>query len=172
MVSSPGSIIIFVVVSLLLLLSPGVILADFAAAKAMHDRAEYAESYKVFIKLAQNGDKASQYYVARMHHLGEGRVQNKGVAFDWYKLSANQGFARSQNNLGLLYYERGEIDKAVYWYKKAAKQGLPQAKNNLKSLEQMKKRGILPPKPPENRYIAPPSMELKFYRMRDGLNIN
>jgi TPR repeat protein len=53
----------------------------------------------------------------------------------WYTKGAEQGFAASQYNLGVLYY-LGEgvpqdYKQAVYWYTKAAEQGFAAAQFNL-----------------------------------------
>ena len=49
----------------------------------------------------------------------------------WYRKAAEQGDAKAQNNLGVV-YDRGEgvpqdDAEAVKWYRKAAEQGMPGA---------------------------------------------
>ncbi|MCQ2573379.1 MAG: hypothetical protein MJ182_05755 [Treponema sp.] len=61
--------------------------------------------------------------------------QDYAKAVEWYKKSAEQGFALGQNNLGLM-YENGQgvpqdYAKAVDWYKKSAEQGFAISQNNL-----------------------------------------
>ncbi|MEZ8274090.1 tetratricopeptide repeat protein, partial [Vibrio splendidus] len=64
-----------------------------------------------------------------------GVSQDDKEAVSWYRKAAEQGYARAQNNLGIMYDEgRGvsQGDKeAVYWYRKAAEQGYARAQNNL-----------------------------------------
>ena len=60
---------------------------------------------------------------------------DKKIAFDWYKKSAEQGYAVAQYNLGHC-YERGECcekneKKAFEWYMKSAEQGFSLGQNNL-----------------------------------------
>ncbi len=56
----------------------------------------------------------------------------------WYTLSAQQGLADAQNNLGIL-YERGlgvpqDFKEAFKWFSAAARQGYFAAQNNLGTL--------------------------------------
>ena len=68
---------------------------------------------------------------------------NKGIenqetpvkSFEYFKESAEQGYAPAQYNLGV-YYQYGtgikiDLNKAFIWYKKSAEQGYPSAQNNL-----------------------------------------
>ena len=58
-----------------------------------------------------------------------------GLAYKWYRLSAERGDAGAQYNLGVRYDKgRGvpQDDKeAVNWYRLSAEQGIAQAQNNL-----------------------------------------
>lgn len=56
-------------------------------------------------------------------------------AYKWFKQAADQGNAKGQNGLGIL-YERGhgitkDITEAIKWYKLSAEQGYASAQNNL-----------------------------------------
>ena len=62
-------------------------------------------------------------------------MQNSEQAAKWYQLSAEQGYADAQNNLGVM-YENGEgvpknYDEAMKWYRKAAELGNKDAPNNI-----------------------------------------
>ena len=66
---------------------------------------------------------------------GVGVNQGKKEAVKWYLKAAEQGLAKAQNNLGVM-YAKGEgtsQDKkeAVKWYRKAAEQGYTPAQVNL-----------------------------------------
>ena len=58
-----------------------------------------------------------------------------GTAFRLMKPLAEQGDAKAQHNLGVMYdYGRGtpqDNTKAVKWYRRAAEQGIPEAQHNL-----------------------------------------
>ena len=71
------------------------------------------------------------------HELGVNYYNNGDpvTARCWFLKAAKQGFARSQNELGLL-YEDGEgveqdNEKAKYWFEQAAKNGHAGSMNNL-----------------------------------------
>jgi len=70
-----------------------------------------------------------------MYKNGEGVSQDYTKALDWYTKAAEQGFAKAQYNLGLIYVEGGEgipqdYNKGLDWLTKAAEQGLAEAQAN------------------------------------------
>jgi TPR repeat protein len=161
-------------------LMPGAAHDDFETAKQNHESYNFALAFPVFERLAKQGDKRAQYYVGRMYHLGEGRLQDRMEASRWYRMSADQGFARAQNNLGVLQLERGNVAEAIMLFKKAAAQGLPQAKTNLAIAvrqERLRKRSAKsgPPasptiqRAPVQRDMNDPTMEFRFHRLREGM---
>jgi hypothetical protein len=69
---------------------------------------------------------------------GDGVEQDYVEAANWYKIAAEQGHARSQHNLALM-YENGQgvprdAAQAAKWYRIAANQGHPGSQNNLGAL--------------------------------------
>lgn len=78
--------------------------------------------------------------VESQHELGV-HYYNSGdpvTARIWFQKAAEQGFARSQNELGLLYVDGEGVDgdrqQAAMWFEKAAVQGHAGAMNNLGSI--------------------------------------
>ena len=70
-----------------------------------------------------------------MYGRGQGVVKDYQEAIKWFKLSAEQGYAQAQYNLGLM-YSKGEgvpsDDKeAVKWYRLSAEQRITGAQSNL-----------------------------------------
>ena len=88
-----------------------------------------------------------------MYDEGEGVVQDKKMAVDWYTKSAKQGEASAQFNLAVMYAEGEGVpqnDKtAVHWYLKAAEQGDADAQYNLAL---MYKEGLGVPKDHQQAY--------------------
>lgn len=147
----------------------------YDSAVKKHDAKDFSKAYPVFAKLAKRGDKRAQYYMGRIHHLGEGRPQDKQEAVRWYRLSAEQGFARAQNNLGILMLEQGNISEAIALFEKVIAQGLPQGRKNLEAALQQEQLVIqrdlaARPNTPTQQNQHDPSMEFNFHRMRDGLH--
>src|ERR671928_43536 len=58
---------------------------------------------KTYLKSAKKGDVTAQYNSAYCYHYGKGIEQNFEKAFEWYEVSANNGHAESQYNLGKFY---------------------------------------------------------------------
>jgi hypothetical protein len=78
--------------------------------------------------LAERGDSAAQYELGRMYEGGRGVTQDYGKAVEWYRHSAEQGYAPAERSLGIMY--RGgygglpqDDAEAKKWYGKAAAQG-------------------------------------------------
>jgi peptidoglycan hydrolase-like protein with peptidoglycan-binding domain len=93
-----------------------------------------------------------------MYANGEGVSEDYKIAVKWYKLTAEQGHAPAQSNLGVL-YDKGwgvpQDDKtAIKWYRLAAKQRDAAAQNNLGVLYE-KGQGV-----PQDYKIA-----VKWYRL-------
>jgi len=64
---------------------------------------------------AKRGDAAAEYFLGRAYFQGKGVVQDYGKAADLFRRSAEQGNAKTQNDLGVI-FESGlgvEQDKAA-----------------------------------------------------------
>ena len=88
------------------------------------DRATYADSLKVWLPLAQEGDAKAQTYVGEIFEKGLGLAADYAAALDWYLRAAEQGYAPAQINLGQL-YELGlgvpkDSSRALEWYRRAS----------------------------------------------------
>jgi TPR repeat protein len=59
-----------------------------------------------------------------MYDEGEGVPENNAEAVRWYRLAAEQGYARAQSNLGFMYSNGEGVPEnnaeAVRWYRLAA----------------------------------------------------
>ena len=89
-----------------------------------YDRSNYATALKVWLPLAEQGDKAAQTYVGEIFEKGQGIPADYAAAAQWYGKAAEQGYQRAQINLGFL-YEKGmgvkqDAVTALNWYRKAA----------------------------------------------------
>ena len=71
----------------------------------------------------------------KISYTNQGVPQDYAQAADWYRKAADQGVARAQFNLGVL-YDQGQgvpqdYAQAADWYRKAASQGIADAQYNL-----------------------------------------
>ena len=89
-------------------------------------------------KKAESGDAAAQFDLAQFYEREASKarserrtLRDQKQAFDWYTRSAEQGFSKSQFNLGRVYFHGHGVaqdkDLAVGWQIKAAEQGLAEA---------------------------------------------
>ncbi len=67
-----------------------------------------------------------------MYYKGNGTEQDNIKAFYWFVKSAEQGEARAQSNLAVMYYKHyDDIEKAIHWAKLSAEQGLADGQYQL-----------------------------------------
>lgn len=77
--------------------------ADFAAGLRAYESKDYATAMKEWLPLAEAGDAASQFNIGLMYLDGVGAPQSDQKAVEWFRRSADQGYAKAQKNLGALY---------------------------------------------------------------------
>lgn len=56
------------------------------------------------MKAAEQGDAEAQFNVGECYRLGCGTKENHNTAFEYYKLSAEQGYALAKRALKKYYY--------------------------------------------------------------------
>jgi len=92
--------------------------------------------FQAIQKQAMSGDAVAQNKLARMYALGQGGLEPNALeAAKWFRKSANQGYPRSEYNMGMI-YSRGEgvpksMSESLRWYRKAANQGYIRAQRKL-----------------------------------------
>lgn len=108
---------------------------ELIAGQELFSKGEYARAFKMFLPLAQRGNRIAQSRIGWMYEAGEGVPQNYGEAVKWYRQAAEQGYVRAQRNLGRMYVAgmgvRVNLDEAVKWTRRAAVQGDAAAQHNL-----------------------------------------
>jgi len=94
-------------------------------------------------KLADYGDKESQFIIANINENGKEVQRNMKKAVLFYKKAADQGHLESMMKLGHLYAEgrsvQKDADQSFFWYELAAKQGYTPAQMKVAELYQTKK---------------------------------
>lgn len=89
-----------------------------------YDRSNYATALKIWMPLAEAGDKTAQTYVGEIYDKGLGIAPNYVQAAFWYRKAAEQGDPRAQLNYGYLYEKGLGVTKdpleALNWYRKAS----------------------------------------------------
>jgi hypothetical protein len=94
-----------------------------------------AETARVTLVRAQQGDAKSQYDLGHMYFHGEGVPQSDSEALLWFRKAADQGNAKAQYGIGYMYHNgKGALQsdaEALIWYLKAANQGDAKAQISL-----------------------------------------
>ena len=85
-----------------------------------------AAALKLFLRAAEHGYIAAQYYLAGMYEAGNGVAADSEEATRWYRLAAEQGDAKAQLQMGYR-YASGQIGPenmrlALKWYRLASDQ--------------------------------------------------
>ena len=93
--------------------------ASFRQGVSAFNRQDYVSASRIFIPLAEQGERAAQSYLGFMFETGRGVPQNYTEAAMWYRRAAEQGDSLAQYSLGLL-YDRGfgvprDIVEASKW---------------------------------------------------------
>lgn len=103
--------------------------AGFDEGWAAYQRGDYATAHDEWLPLAIGGDANAQFNLGLMYGGGYGVASNRVEAIKWYRLAAEQGFAKAQAKLGhFLYGGFGSTSvEAVQWFRKAAEQDEPTA---------------------------------------------
>ncbi len=83
-------------------------------------------------------DPETMLSFGQMSFDGDGIEQDYVAAANWFRIAAEQGHAKAQHNLGLM-YESGlgvpkDCSEAAKWYRLAAEQGLASSQNNFGAL--------------------------------------
>ncbi|APG63146.1 hypothetical protein LPB140_10495 [Sphingorhabdus lutea] len=68
-----------------------------------YNKGDYAEAFREFEPLAEQGDARAQYNLGFMYSDGQGVAQDYAMAVKYYRLAADQGKANAQFSLGLRY---------------------------------------------------------------------
>ena len=70
--------------------------ADFDEGFAAYDRGDYATALREWKPLAEHGLAEAQHNLGVMYSKGQGVPQDDAEAVKWYRLAAEQGYARAQ----------------------------------------------------------------------------
>jgi TPR repeat protein len=94
-----------------------------------------AETARVTLLRAQQGDAKSQFDLGHMYFHGEGVPQNYTEALLWFRKAADQGNAKAQYGIGYMYHNGKGVPQnnaeALRWNLLSAKQGDAKAQNNI-----------------------------------------
>ena len=119
---------------------------DFEDGMDAYERQDYAAAFPKFMKAAEVGHAAAQYWLGVSYFNGRGVPRNELQGQRWRKKAAEAGHAAAQYWLGLSYeWETNGLpqdeQQAVRWYTKAAEAGEVNAQFELGN-RHVKGRGV------------------------------
>lgn len=104
---------------------------DFDDGVSAYKSGHYQQALSLFESGAKKDDPKSTYALGLLYKNGVIVRKDIERGLNLIMKSANQGFARAQNYLGVTYYEGNDVaqdyKEAFDWYGKAAVQGYPDA---------------------------------------------
>lgn len=125
----------FLILALLIFLSPSVALADMNAANQALKNGDYVRAAEEFRKVAEQGNPKAQSHLGYMYYAGEGVPQSFEEAVKWYGKAAVQGDRDAQYNYAVAFAfgegTKQDYKEAAIWYRRAAEQGHPIAQYSL-----------------------------------------
>src|SRR6185503_8285796 len=93
---------------------------------------DYAQSMHWFQLAAAQGHASAMVEIGRLYRFGHGVEKNPDEAIRWFEKAVNEKDAPlGKVNLGELYLEQGETEKALKIFQQAADQGSPNALGEL-----------------------------------------
>jgi len=95
----------------------------FVRADKMSDRGQLRDAFRLFLAAAKAGDKASQLNVGCFYDEGKGVRRNRSAALYWYKRAYRRGDASAANNIGTIWRDENNSQRALSWFRRAVKLG-------------------------------------------------
>ena len=83
----------------------------------------YPKAFKLLQKASDLGDINAKYNLALMYYRGDGTKQDIPKSLELLEVAASQGHEKAFQNIGRIYMQVIEFDKATYWLEKNALQG-------------------------------------------------
>ena len=127
---------ILIYLAFLMPLSAPVVAQDFDKGLAAYNTGDFATALQEWKPLAEAGVVIAQTSLGIIYYNGEGVPQDYKEAVKWHRLAAEQGHAKAQHKLGVMYAfgivgVPQDYKEAVKWHRLAADQGHSTAQSNL-----------------------------------------
>lgn len=109
--------------------------AEVDSGIALVEKGEYEKAFRLFQRLAKEGDAEAQHNLAMLYRAGKGTEKNLELSALWFRKAADQGIADAQYYLGHMYASGEGLEQntqyAFIWYRMAAENGQGMAQINL-----------------------------------------
>jgi TPR repeat protein len=90
---------------------------------AAWDRGKLNSAFRLFLRSAKLGDSAAQLDLGYFYDRGLGVRRNCTAALRWYGRAYRQGDASAACNIGTVWRDANEPERAIRWFQRAARMG-------------------------------------------------
>jgi len=93
----------------------------FKCACQLDERGKFRAAFPLLLKAAELGDTSAQLNLGYYYDVGSGVRKNRSAAMLWYRRAYRNdgGSSSSANNIGTIYRDEGNFDRAIFWFKRA-----------------------------------------------------
>lgn len=103
-----------------------------AEGQKAYDAGDYARAMRLWLPLAEQGNRDAQFGVGYMYDKGLGTPADPAEAASWYRKAAEQGHHEAQYDLAVLYHTardgwEPDLERAAEWYLAASENGNAEA---------------------------------------------
>ncbi len=86
---------------------------ELSDADDAYKREDFPTAFKLYHKLADQGDVSGMFYVGYMFKKGMGVLQDYKQSVYWYNKAAERGLANAQTSLGFMYYSGEGVPESL-----------------------------------------------------------
>lgn len=87
------------------------------------DEGHFRLAFRRFLAGAKRGDSYAQAMLGYFYDYGIGVVRRRRSALRWYRRADRQDHICAANNIGTIYRDLGDFEKALTWFKRAVSIG-------------------------------------------------
>jgi|SRR5580704_9954818 TPR repeat protein len=95
----------------------------FFRADKKRNRGDLRSAFRLYLAAAKAGDEGSQLNVGYCYDKGFGTRPNRVAALYWYRRAYRRGDAGAANNIGTIWRDEQEPQRALSWFRRAVRLG-------------------------------------------------
>ena len=84
-------------------------------------------AFRLYLAAAKAGDRSCQLNAGYCYDVGKGVKRNRGAAIRWYLRAYRAGDPCAATNIGTVYRDEGQRNRALAWFRKAVAMGQDEA---------------------------------------------
>ena len=88
-------------------------------------------AFRLFLAAAEAGSDAASEIVGQFYDCGDGVKVDQDAALHWYRKAYRRGSDSAANNIGCIWRDRREFQRALLWFRRAVKLGDGDANLNI-----------------------------------------